>query len=229
MTTSPNKIFIGYDPDLHTPAAAAVVFMPESPRPMLLDVEVGNVRGEKNREAATAAIEESDAVITRLFARVVSNGTPVRAVGVEAQELYRSGPHKTPNPRDIMFLGHVAGGAWNTAFQLMRRDKTAVYFPAPQAWKGSCPKHIKQGQVFDLMGIEYVLKGGKEKYCVPSLVVDKKGPVKEGAWKHIGDAVGLAVWAGERWFAQQRKNAVLARIDAENNENLTHESKRGKR
>lgn len=82
--------------------------------------------------------------------------------------------------------------------------------PLPSEWKGQRPKYAHQAVMLDRLGISYERAGNQKigseskAYCVPLPdyqdlfpTLDGKSLLK-GDWKHVLDAVGLAIWIGEQ-------------------------------
>jgi hypothetical protein len=123
------------------------------------------------------------------------------AVAVEAQEIYQFGTGRTANPKSIMYLATVAGmalAAHSRAFHL--------FFPTPQAWKGSVPKIIHQARILSKCGWKYEKVGTLDNgYCYPVDVPIGLGDFKKTDWKHLVDAIGLALYAKEQYELAVRK------------------------
>lgn len=77
-----------------------------------------------------------------------------------------------------------------------RNSKTRVFLPLPSQWKGSVPKEIHQARVLRKVGIEPKKGAG---YCYPAdPKVLKRWGFPKGSWKHLSDAIGLALWGLEQ-------------------------------
>lgn len=66
-------------------------------------------------------------------------------------------------------------------------------------WKQQQPKKVNQGRTFKHYNIGYVLSLGAEPYCYPSgcaraAKIANAGKLKQCDWKHVADAVGLALY-----------------------------------
>lgn len=190
-TAQPN--FIGIDPDLHT-TAFAQVGLDKS----ILGVGVAKVPAKfKGTEAVLRMIAEM-----QRFACNHVWVTSTRLVCVEGQELYVG---KTKNPKDILALGQVAGGCVAAFAGLSIIPDLAM--PLPKEWKGGVPKRIHHARIYGSLGIAYKACGTKENgYAVPLDPVRTIGKVLKSDWKHIGDAIGLALWAREQWVEAQKGN-----------------------
>ena len=120
---------------------------------------------------------------------------------IESQQIYAGG---TKNPGSILKLAHVAGGLLGVVSESGWLDRFS--FPTPREWKGSVPKQIHQARILSRLGWEYKKSGTvKAGYCYPVGTVFKEAKQNiEGAqglkrtdWKHLVDAIGLAMW-GEK-------------------------------
>ena len=116
-----------------------------------------------------------------------------------------------------MYLAAAAGAALHECVA----QYPAAYglFPRPGEWKGQVPKQINQMRAFKKLGIPAQTRGKKETgYCVPDLKhlchihADQivQGPLNLGDWKHVGDAVGLALWAREKYINRERQQGLRA-------------------
>lgn len=101
--------------------------------------------------------------------------------------------HHTKNPGSIVLLAQVAGAAVVSAQETWTVRRT--WLPRPNEWKGSVPKLVHQKRIARKMRWAATERSG---YVVP---VDP--PVKLSklsGWKHLMDAVGLALWAKEQFI-----------------------------
>ena len=179
---------IGFDPDTHNAAWAAVGTSGI--------LRVGLFRGKDATEVAQTigAYEGFEA-----------SAAPPTVV-IENQTAYLVGENKA-TPRDLIELSFVAG-----AF-VAHFPRSTVYRPRPAAWKGQVPKDVHQRRILDGLGLRSTVKGtGRNAYCIPddpshisgSQTLDPKD------WKHVVDAIGLAVWG----LAEAKKQAEMARFRA---------------
>lgn len=173
-------IVLGADPDLHRPATA--LYDAQSRR--VLAVKCPAVSGLlKGRDAALAAC--TDAVYAAM-----GYNRQVNLVVVEGQEIVytaRSGA----NPRDIMLLATVAGAMLAHGSLIAPKVK----FPPPQMWKKGVPKPIHQARILDRIGWANVKQTKTHTYPL-SLPYKVEGAenLKSEDWKHVVDAIGLALW-----------------------------------
>ena len=118
-----------------------------------------------------------------------------RAV-VEGQKIY---PGSKVAPNDIVKLARFAGFSAG----ILAVASLPVLIPMPFDWKGQAPKDVNQGRTFSHYGILYEVRGGRDAYCVPSgcakfAQIRGAAALNAGDWKHVGDAVGLALWGARQ-------------------------------
>ena len=198
--TTNNCIFGGIDPDLHTTGIAFVAdHFGEEPYLWY----AARVKSTKSKQHQ-AVIDMAAALRVQFSAE----NLPIKCTGfaVEAQEMYHG---KTQNPRSIMLLANAAG----CALQQLGVQYPVAYarFPRPSEWKGQVPKHVKQARDFKKLGIEFTIRGNVAKdsaYCVPTRLTGVANAHIEslsyGDWKHVGDAVGLALWCRDEYYQMLR-------------------------
>ena len=197
--------FAGIDPDLHSTGVAFIT--EEGGEPYLVYAGCVKSKGSKQH---LAVIDMANA-LRDFFTESPSMPTFCTGFAVEAQEMYHG---KTKDPRSIMLLANAAG----CALQEMVSQYPACYsrFPAPGLWKGQVPKHIKQARAFGELRIDYSLKGNVTKgsaYCVPKLALAFDGKIeniKAADWKHVGDAVGLALWCRQEYHHHMSQKRLRA-------------------
>lgn len=184
-------MFIGVDPDLHYTAFALW------DGKQVIALWLAEATGRTERAACMAM---SQAIVDAQPDLQGLNDCPVFAYAVEGQELYR-GKGKTRNPRDIMFLATVAGAALSYCHDYFAGQDCVSFYPAPAEWKGQVPKDIHQSRTYANVGWESEKRKG---YAVP---VDAPFEFTATRWKHLGDAIGLAQWAGRQWATQAARSA----------------------
>lgn len=203
MTTGP--LFVGVDPDTHN---CAFAFVDDTPRV----VAVVLARVDKTKTGRGAVVSMAVA-IRHLFegTRTDKYNEHVKAVAVESQEVSYSAAGGVP-PGDLIPVAAVAGAAifagslvWNCP----------ILHPSPQQWKGSVPKQIHQVRILKKLGLEYTragnLKNPSKGYCVPVLLydIDAAKDIKKSDWKHLVDAMGLAMHARDTYrYAKSIGKAV---------------------
>jgi len=173
-------IILGIDPDLHNTGIATLLGS------QVREVAVARVsRRLKGRDAVLAMVDSIASTVGLLT-------DAVELVVVEGQVIYLG---KTKNPMSILHLAQVAGGALRSGFA---RSKL---LPEPREWKGSVPKQIHQARVLTELGWAFERRGTvKDGYCVPTSApnVFGAGALRPSDWKHVTDAIGLALWGYEK-------------------------------
>ena len=182
--------FIGIDPDLHHLSIAVV-----DHNNRIIDLKVLEVPESFTAQRAIAAMARQ----IKAAAPWMESFHPSYYV-VEAQELYLTGPYKTPNPRSILHLATVAGAALAHA-----PTGAEVIFPTPVQWKGSVDKQIHQARVLHNAGLPMMSIGKGAGYCYPINNPLGWPTFLQGRWKHLADAVGLAQYGVKLLLEKQRK------------------------
>jgi hypothetical protein len=166
-------IVLGIDPDLHSPAFALV----EDGVPIA--VGVGKVPAKlKGWDAVHAQANlELPPVAYEFFDRLV----------MEGQEIY---PRSKARPNDLVRLAFSAG---LLAGRLGRKD---VIIAIPKEWTGGVRKDVRQARQYKRLGWAYE-KDRAKTYAYPTdPPIGKDLP--KGAWKHVADAIGLALWGEQQ-------------------------------
>lgn len=165
-------VVLGFDPDTKTPAYAVVT----------LDeiLEVGILPNELREQSVG-------------MQSILDRQKPAMAV-VEGQRIYEGSKVR---PNDIMHLAQQAGVAVGMIAAFF--PTAHILWPEPMEWKQQQPKKVNQGRTFKHYNIGYVLSLGAEPYCYPSgcaraAKIANAGKLKQGDWKHVADAVGLALY-----------------------------------
>ncbi len=164
------QVVIGIDPDTG-PTAYAVATIDEV-------LEVGMLP-DKLREQAT--------VLEVVLARY-----DLALAVVESQEIFPGSP-----ANDIIRLAQRAGIL--VGLIAAKCPPVQIAWPEPRLWKGQQPKSVNQGRTLTHYGISYALPDIKEPYaqptgCAKSAKIRGYSKTTKGQWKHIGDAVGLALY-----------------------------------
>lgn len=117
--------------------------------------------------------------------------------------------HGTARKDDILNLAVSAGMCAVFADSLMGHPYSQVLIPNPHTWKGDAHKHVHQARLCKKLGWKYTKRGSsdKTKYCVPSEHdIEHVGEdVNPGDWKHILDAVGLALYGLDHHLMLDRR------------------------
>lgn len=181
------RIALGFDPDLHTTAAAVVVHDKGVLRIVDLRVFEPPVNNLKGQAASTAMC----AVLSTEAAEWVSNFTyKIDIIVAEGQRIHRT----TKNWDSITALGPVSGACLAATMPVLATESLRASIPFPDDWTGGIPKHVRQARMWEKWRVPYELHGTKAgRYSIPKDPAHRWG-FKVGDWKHLGDAVGLALW-----------------------------------
>lgn len=184
----------GFDPDTHTAPWATVTLDGKI-------MAVGLFESKRQKGVDSAALMAG--VIARSYMASTNH------LVIEGQDAYFSGTTtKKARAEDLISLSFV-GGAFASRFpgaQILR--------PLPSQWKGQVPKAVHQGRILTSLGLKYETVGAEgDGYCVP-LDPESKIPggskLPRSSWKHVVDAIGLALWGA----AEIKKQADLERFKA---------------
>lgn len=189
-------VFIGADPDTQH---AAIARVNDNGRPEGLWII--KHKGGTGPEGVIA--------MTKAVSRVLvpdETSDDVLVVAVEGQQIdYAS--KKGVRPQSLIPVAQVAGGIL-TALQVVEMCEKA-YLPFPSEWKGQVPKQIHQTRIYRQLGWESRTHGSKSTgYARPTMAIDPKEDILINqvtkqygvtGWKHLGDAIGLALWAKARY------------------------------
>lgn len=139
---------------------------------------------------------------------------------VEGQQIYRAGREskgaRGADKNDLIHLAHITG----MVAGVVSPYAPAVTIPTPFDWKGQRPKLATGIGVCKHLGWDYKEAGGRSPYAVPASLdginwglrrTDIQAPnvnMHGSAWKHLMDAVGIALWSaktrGGRSFVANR-------------------------
>lgn len=171
---------IGVDPDLHHTGWALV----EPGRV----VSCGVIRIAGRFRGAEAAVQMCRVLGVELRPRREEASSAV----VEGQQVY-SRSQSRADPKNLLHLATVSGAVIATL-------RTPTYLPTPRQWKGSVPKAIHQGRVLsELEGPwEFTRPANRRNGVIVTkyplgIWQGSKAPTATD-WKHVVDAIGLAVW-----------------------------------
>ena len=179
------KTAIGIDPDLHTTAVAVVqrvdegFFVLESAVIVRIDRMFGGL----------VAVKQMCSELHLFFSTC---GLQTDFAIVEGQQQYRG---RTKSPQDITYLAQVAGACLAGVNAVTEH----VILVNPPQWKGQVPKQIHQARTYAKMGWGAEARGGlRTGYSIPRLAGVTPRGIQSTDWKHLGDAVGLALWGLEQ-------------------------------
>jgi hypothetical protein len=202
MDDSP-LVVVGFDPDMDGTAAACLIehqknirihrlaILPHGPNPVKVCSPL-----HAFLEAVTASLP-----------------TPVSVFCIEGQNIAYTA-RQGARPTDLLKLGIMTGAFLGLLGTL---PEVTIMHPQPFEWKGQQPKKINQGRTYTRLCMKYTITGGRDprkQFCVP--VVDEmpdeifsgKLP-KRAEWRHLGDAIGIALYAiDETRMAQSKKRMV---------------------
>lgn len=121
---------------------------------------------------------------------------------IEGQQIYAG---KNINPANILKLAQFTGLALQKAAQYAASAEIVL----PKTWKGTVAKHIHQARIVTQMGLTPETHGsGANAYTVPA---EGLLGLKVTELKHVIDAVGIAMWARDRFHRENRKRELLGR------------------
>lgn len=118
---------------------------------------------------------------------------------IEGQQIYKD--KKESNPADLIKLSRSSGmsALWCAA----QENCLGMHVALPREWKGTAHKHEKQAKILMELGQVPVIKGkGKHRYCVPA---DDFLGLNMTEYKHVIDAIGLAMWARDQFLWKNKK------------------------
>lgn len=191
-------IYIGIDPDLHR--TGVFVISEKDGEIIAMSPKCLKVAGDlKAEDAAVAMARRLRTVFDDLAVTAeLAGGAVVAVEGQEVSYTARSGK----NPRSVLQLAWVSGAAVAAALSLPPSNRQRIYLWPPAKWKGSVPKQIHQARIYKQLGWEAKKVGKPDTgYCQPVgddvKDLEKKCDIKPGDWKHVGDAMGLALKAME--------------------------------
>ena len=190
--TSSNKFlfFAGLDPGLdHIP------FVEIDADEQVVNYFIARTPKDKGQSAANTAASMTAAAI---------NGLPTlhhTLFAVEGQMAYRARPGmRHADPNSLIRIATVSGAAIAAG-----TSKGAVtLLPLPKDWN-TVPKHVNQARICTRMGWPYAKAGsGTGQYCHPVDLSVLGEKISKSSWKHLLDALGLALWAKD-----QAKNQLV--------------------
>lgn len=173
-----DQLVLGIDPDSHN-TAWCVASLKQV-------IALGVVRGPLNQDHAGITMLRYSGLALELILKKHQ----VELAVVEGQHIHYG---QAAPPADILKLAQIAGGLAGQIALLSPPTKLLIAQPAD--WKGQTPKRVNQARSFNHYGI--LAEQGKD-YCVPTgcvriAKVEGFGALRKGDWKHVGDAVGLAL------------------------------------
>lgn len=180
---------IGVDPDLHSTAIAVVSFDGPAIGVVHAATMVVPSRFREREAAVQSATRMAQFVDTALM-----NTPPLGAysIAVEAQHVH--GRATKVDPADLINLALVSGAALSCL-----RGLGKLTCPNPSTWDGGFGKDTVQGRAYRKLGWPCRLHRTKSgAWCIPQPPGNRWADFGVTEWKHVGDAIALAIWAGER-------------------------------
>lgn len=206
----PCDLVVGIDPDLHTPGIAAARWVggewvicwldcPSTPKAF---------KGLSGMALLTDLVAESAAALRLKLNDSFSPKPTYPLIVVEAMKVRQAAGAETKNPQSLVDLS-VAGGITAGIFHRElgasnggRLSGEQIHVE-PAVWKGSVKKPIHQARSYSKLGWDY--KQLKD-YSRPVNNPPVGSHLKRTDWKHVGDAVGLVLWACARIERQKSWN-----------------------
>lgn len=180
-----DKTFIGCDPDTKRPSFAAV-----------------SEKGEVVWLWCPKITSPSDIAANFYFERGMEN---VTYAAVEGQYVARGGANKAAG---LIKLAQVAGACLATLQDIipLYENPERIKIISPVKWKGSIPKPIHQARILTKLGWGFK---SSSTYSSPVNPPKQYSKIKKGEWKHLVDAIGIALWAKELYEKEQRTGMSL--------------------
>ena len=125
---------------------------------------------------------------------------------VEGQKVYKD--DKKSNPDSLITLARVSGIAcyWLASSPACKD----IVIASPQEWKGSKQKHAHQAHILTRLGQTPIVKGkGDHRYCIPE---DDFLGLNMTQYKHVIDAIGLALWLRDAYSWEFKKRNKLNQL-----------------
>lgn len=181
---------LGIDPDTHN---MGIVVADETTIYLAYSLDIP--ADLKGRDAVVEMCKAVWCAMGPLIQRAIQpTNQPIDRIVVEGQRIYEEG--MTANPMSLLYLGQVAGAALTAAMCFSCQPNAVM--PYPSEWKGTMPKEVSQGRAYRHYGLPFeVVKGSRHNYAVPVLGPEAPCPPdwpSKGKWKHVGDALALALW-----------------------------------
>lgn len=186
---------IGVDPDLHTTAFAVVCDEPVRGNRVYATVVARSPTTAKGYEAV---IQQAIGIqgLVEFFKGVKDALSPSQILlTIESPKHYPG--DKKSNPADLINLAHISG----MALACLLPVTTSGTLVSPKDWKGDTPKTVNQARSYATLEEPcFEAKGG---YMVPERLQTGMyclgaAHLNRGDWKHMGDAIGLALYGLKR-------------------------------
>ena len=196
------RFFIGADPDLDSCAVAMIERVNDEP--VFHGSNIFRAKPRASRAfygGSEIAVEAMIDALPWSGAEVIQNET---IAVVEGQVHYPLGK-ATANPNDLIRLAAVSG-----ALQvLLNTISLRTYRVLPRDWKGQQKKPINQRRTYERLG--WKVKKEFKSHVVPELPEGHAAALwRSPDWKHLGDALGIALWAFDQQMQIERLNSPTA-------------------
>lgn len=192
------QVALGIDPDLHSLAIAVLGRLAGAPVFGMAPVTVlaagivsvpQALKGDQAVQAMMVNMARGDGIIHTSKVEFEA-WSQSRIAVVECQSITKHWTRKGVKPQDILRLGQVAGNAAGVVSSTYASAHHIM--PLPIKWKGSVPKDIHQRRTLNAIGWGYRNVG---KQILPPEERMAQFQVKPADWKHLIDAIGMALWA----------------------------------
>jgi hypothetical protein len=195
-------LVIGVDPDKDTPAFASVLIGSDHSL-RVLGVGLG---GEKPTIANAVLHHILWDGNLLLRDEDFSDPTPARCFIESPEAVYTKG--KGIRVQDIVDLARRAGEMAASIYSL---GITEIDYISPAQWKGQVPKDISQARICTRLGWPYEKMAGYARPTTGFSNVSGTEALKKSDWKHVLDAIGIALWGADTIISIDRRAAAVAR------------------
>jgi len=183
---------LGFDPDLHK-TAGAIVAQDDQGLLEICSMRVFSPPVKLKGQQAAAAMCAYLSVEAARWVNQIRFQFPVQIIVAEGQRIH-GGANATRNWDSITALGPVSGACVAATVPAVGGKGLRVSIPTPDEWTRGVPKHVRQARMWKMWDEPYEVRGSAgAQYAVPMTETTRVG-FNVGEWKHLGDAVGLALW-----------------------------------
>lgn len=180
-------ICLGIDPDLHNTAIALINGDYE-----VLDLAIASIPSKYTGIEAKLKMME---ILENIIGLAMSPYDDIDLCVVEGQQKYFG--TSAARTKDLIDLAHVSGAA---AAYCISFNPERISMPVPATWKGSIPKPIHQERI--LKRLKWSPKRTAT-YAYPTTPPAAYLDFTKTHWKHLVDAIGLAIWGYETFSIQE--------------------------
>lgn len=216
-------LFIGIDPDISRPSAAAVevdlqtetrssLGLLHPPKHAKL-LSIALVRSSEQESGGFRPLTASERGIREVvrnlpiwLTQIIKHAGPVALACVEAMQPY-FGQGRSPNLRSVISVSEMAGAC---AAVIRTYCGCEVLLPPTTEWKRSAPKAITHQRAYEVLGIETKPWKMRKNNSRPPFLLPRSGEVRQslatlspsptnpGDWEDISDSVALALWVARQ-------------------------------